>query len=88
MPTNFTPRAGDKDMDSKNVKVISIGANQETINFMDALALLFIGLKLTGHLDDWNWVTVLAPLWGPLMLAWFIRLVMSTFFNTVNEDEE
>lgn len=71
----------------KNVKVISIGANQNPVNFMDALALLFIGLKLTGHLDDWNWVEVLAPLWGPFMLMWFVRLVVSTFFDE-EEDEE
>ena len=88
MPTDYTPRTGVKDMDTKNVKVISIGANQTPINFMDGLALLFIGLKLTGHLDDWNWVTVLAPLWGPMMVMWFIRLVISTFFKVEDEDEE
>lgn len=31
---------------------------------MIGLALLFIGLKLTGHID-WSWWWVLAPLWGP-----------------------
>lgn len=75
------------DMDKKNVKVISIDTNPDSVTFMDYLALLFIGLKLTGHLDDWNWVTVLAPLWGPFMLSWFLRLVVSTFFNE-SEDEE
>ena len=30
--------------------------------FLSLLALLFIGLKLTGHID-WSWVWVLAPLW-------------------------
>lgn len=35
-----------------------------------ALALLFIGLKLTGHID-WSWWWVTAPLWGgpAIMLA-------------------
>lgn len=75
-------------MDTKNVKVISIGASQTPINFMDGLALLFIGLKLTGHLDDWTWVAVLAPLWGPVMVMWFIKLVVSTFFKIEVEDEE
>ena len=27
------------------------------------LAILFIGLKLTGHID-WSWWVVLSPLWG------------------------
>lgn len=75
-------------MDTKNVKVISIGASQTPMNFMDGLALLLIGLKLTDHLDKWTWVEVLAPLWGPLMLMWFIRLVVSTFFRVEEEDEE
>ena len=30
--------------------------------FLSLLALLFIGLKLTGHID-WSWFWVLAPLW-------------------------
>ncbi|MDE2784678.1 MAG: hypothetical protein OXK77_17120 [Gemmatimonadota bacterium] len=30
--------------------------------FLSLLALLFIGLKLTGHID-WSWVWVLSPLW-------------------------
>jgi hypothetical protein len=54
---------------------------------MDGLALLFIGLKLTDHLQDWSWVEVLAPLWAPFMFHWFIKLVVQTFF-TGNEDEE
>jgi hypothetical protein len=74
-------------MNTKNVKVISIGSNDNPINFMDGLSLLFIGLKLTGHLDTWSWVEVLSPLWGPFMIVWFIRLVVSTFFKT-DENEE
>lgn len=34
----------------------------------DALAVLFIGLKLTGCIS-WSWWWVLAPLWAPLALA-------------------
>jgi hypothetical protein len=86
---NLPPKSGANNMEMRNVKVISIGANQNPVNFMDALALLFIGLKLTGHLDDWNWVEVLAPLWGPFMVMWFVRLVVSTFFDEeVDEEEE
>jgi hypothetical protein len=33
--------------------------------FLSALTLLFIGLKLTGHIT-WSWVWVLSPLWIPI----------------------
>ena len=36
------------------------------IGFCGALAVLFIGLKLTGYIA-WSWVWVLAPLWLPLV---------------------
>lgn len=89
MPFNLPPKPGVADMEMRKVKVISVGANQNPVNFMDALALLFIGLKLTGHLEDWTWVEVLAPLWGPFMLIWFVRLVAHTFFaDDEDEDEE
>jgi hypothetical protein len=70
----------------QNVKIVNIGSSQTPINFMDGLALLFIGLKLTGHLDNWTWLEVLAPLWAPMMLQWFVRLVVHTFF--VDDEEE
>lgn len=41
----------------------SSGSNN-SFNFLGFLALLFIGLKLTGHIT-WPWVWVLAPLWMP-----------------------
>lgn len=85
MPTKL-PKTGVVDMEK--VKVISIEANQNPVNFMDALALLFIGLKLTGHLDHWNWVEVLSPLWGPFMLMWFLRLVVATFISNDEEEDD
>ena len=36
--------------------------------FLSLLALLFIGLKLTGHID-WSWVWVLSPLWSKVLFA-------------------
>lgn len=85
MPIELPQRSGVGNMEK--VKVINIGANQNPINFMDALGLLFIGLKLTGHLDAWTWVEVLSPIWGPLMLMWFVRLVVHTFFPDEEEEE-
>ncbi|MCJ8139584.1 hypothetical protein [Falsirhodobacter halotolerans] len=40
--------------------------------FLPALALLFIGLKLTGHIT-WSWWWVLAPLWAPV--AFFLLVL-------------
>lgn len=39
------------------------------IGFLGLLAVLFIGLKLTGYID-WSWWWVLAPLW----IGWAIVL--------------
>jgi len=87
MPTELPTAAKEQDMqDMRNVKVINIGQSQTPINFMDGLALLLIGLKLTDHLSDWTWVEVLAPLWAPFMLHWFVKLVVQTFIS--GEDEE
>jgi hypothetical protein len=87
MPTELPTAAKEQDMqDMRNVKVINIGQSQTPINFMDGLALLFIGLKLTDHLDHWTWVEVLAPLWAPFMFHWFVKLIVQTFIS--GEDEE
>lgn len=77
-------------IDPKNIKVIAIngGGDSNPINFMDGLALLLIGLKLTEHLEHWTWIEVLAPLWGPFMIGWLIRLLIATFFTKTTEEEE
>jgi hypothetical protein len=61
-----------------NVKVINLGSPAPALNFMDGLGLLFIGLKLTDHLETWTWVAVLSPLWAPFMVSWFLKLVLAT----------
>lgn len=38
--------------------------------FCALLGLIFIGLKLTKHID-WPWPLVLAPIWGPFLLLFF-----------------
>lgn len=45
------------------------------IGFCGLLAILFIGLKLTGHID-WSWLWVLAPLWVPIPILFIIILCM------------
>lgn len=86
MSTELPHEHGVNQMDMSKVKVINIGTSRSPVNFMDGLALMFIGLKLTGHLDTWTWIEVLAPLWAPLMFVWFVRLVVSTFFTPVEEE--
>lgn len=44
------------------------------IGFFGLLTVLFIGLRLTGHID-WSWWWVTAPLWGPLALLLLIGAV-------------
>ena len=42
--------------------------NTSGVNFLGLLALLFIGLKLTGYIT-WSWIWVLAPLWIPISIT-------------------
>jgi hypothetical protein len=54
--------------------------------FLPALTLLLIGLKLTGHIDDWSWWWAWAPILVPLLvlgtlsaifalIGWIVRLL-------------
>lgn len=45
------------------------------MNFFTLLAVLFIGLKLTG-LIAWSWVWVLAPIWGAWILGAIVFVVV------------
>lgn len=45
------------------------------IGFPGLLTVLFIGLKLTGHIT-WPWVWVLSPLWISALLALTIFAVV------------
>ena len=44
------------------------------VSFLGLLTLLFIGLKLMGHIA-WSWIWVLAPLWFPMGIALVILFV-------------
>ena len=53
------------------------------IGFFGLLGILFIGLRLT-NVIDWPWWVVLAPIWGPMVLAilvfmliWLIAMLAS-----------
>ena len=50
---------------------INVGANKATgggMCFWGMLAILFIGLKLTGFIT-WSWWWVLAPVWIPAVIG-------------------
>lgn len=40
------------------------------VGFVGLLTILFIGLKLTGHID-WSWLWVLSPAWIMICVAVF-----------------
>lgn len=53
--------------------------NQERItvnlNLPMLLGLIFITLKLTGHIA-WSWLWVLAPFWVPIALIFIAALIV------------
>lgn len=56
------------------------------IGFCSLLTVLFIGLKLTGHIG-WSWVWVLSPMWIgaafalALIFLFFVLAGIVAFFN-------
>ena len=44
--------------------------NRQYVNFWFLLGLMFIGLKLTGHID-WSWWWVLLPIYGKMISNFF-----------------
>lgn len=63
--------------------VIEKNAKRGGLSFLTLLGLLFVGLKLSGHLD-WSWWAVLLPFYiGPLLLALLIiGVIIVALFNT------
>lgn len=55
---------------------ISSGAS-----FPSMLAILFIGLKLTGYID-WSWIWVLSPLW----ISWILALIFVALIADINSN--
>ena len=53
---------------NKEVKTVGLG-------FADALTLLFIALKLTGHIT-WSWIWVLSPIWISISILALVFLII------------
>lgn len=63
-------------IDNKKEKKIRVHGG---IGFCDALALIFIVLKLTGVIN-WSWWWVLAPIWIPIaLILGFIVILLIIF---------
>lgn len=56
---------------SENKQTVSTGG----VGFLGLLGVLFIGLKLTGHID-WNWAWVTLPIWGGLALYFGVLILV------------
>ncbi len=44
------------------------------VGFIDLLTVLFVGLKLTGHIS-WSWWWVFSPLWIPFLIVVILLIV-------------
>ena len=55
---------------------------KQGIGFTGALTILFIALKLIGHIT-WSWLWVLAPLWIPWAIVVVILLATAGVFLMV-----
>ena len=49
------------------------------VSVLTVLGLIFIVLKLTGHIT-WSWVWVLAPFWGGFALLAVIFMLIFVFY--------
>ena len=47
------------------------------MGLVEWLTLLFIGLKLTGHIE-WSWLWVLSPIWILLGGAFMVGVIIAT----------
>lgn len=52
------------------------------LSFSSLLTVLFIGLKLTGHIE-WSWLWVLSPIWIPAGLLLGIALLSLIVFTVL-----
>jgi hypothetical protein len=55
------------------------------LTFLQALGILFIGLKLAGEID-WHWGLVLIPIWM-LVGEWFLVILIKAVIKTVRESK-
>ena len=57
---------------------MSDSRNSTSVGFSGVLTILFIGLKLTNHID-WSWFWVVSPILISYLLVFIITIVMAIF---------
>ena len=57
------------------------------VDLFSLLTVLFVGLKLTGHID-WSWVWILAPLWGQLVAVVIIGTIYCVYDKVLKRQGE
>ena len=57
----------------------SSSSSSSGIGFGGLLTVLFVGLKLTDHID-WSWWWVLAPLWMPIAIVIGVLLIVGVIW--------
>jgi hypothetical protein len=63
----------------KAINNTTTSTNQASgISFASLLAILFIGLKLTGVIN-WSWLWVLSPIWIPISIVLAIVITILAF---------
>lgn len=50
------------------------------------LGILFVGLKLTGHIN-WPWIWVLSPFWIPLVVAMVLLFIVGILYAIANSSK-
>lgn len=61
-------------------------SSNSKIGFTDLLAVLFIGLKLTHHID-WSWWWVLSPLWISFGFGFVIQVIEGIIIEVRNRNK-
>lgn len=62
-------------MKQETTKTVSVYAGPSAAML---LGVLFVGLKLTGHID-WSWLWVTAPFWVPFLVSLVLFVVVFLF---------
>ncbi len=69
---------------SSNNQTTRSSSSSSGIGFSGLLTVLFIGLKLTGHIT-WPWIWVLSPLWISALISIVIIVIILVFVAFLNK---
>ena len=68
---------------NKTNKTTTLTKQVGGISFTSLLAILFIGLKLTGVIN-WSWLWVLSPIWIPIAIVLALAIIILSFSMLIN----